>query len=367
MTAPASPGRGIFDIGNLFERPPSRSGEKNARSGEFALGLNFRAKSLFASKILFSLKQIFVLTTITHLTSGSILFRELDATVFATNALQLNAVREASLFQGRIVVREYGHAKGTICLYEYELDPATTLTHSGDPDSLQLLLVTKGNMTLDVLAGSPALELSPANCAVFKSGEYTISFPEKTPLQYLVVDTRALAVMMDWPDFTEGCYDRTLEMEALVQQLILPPLRHDAPADWLTLQLLHLLLELRVKIERGTGKDKKQSRYLSYVLAADAYIRTHLKERLTINDICIAVGLNECGLKEAFSQHFDYGMIGWQHKLRIEHAKYLLVFTRKTIPEISDECGYESVSTFRHNFLTATNLAPNKWRLKYST
>lgn len=134
--------------------------------------------------------------------------------------------------------------------------------------------------------------------------------------------------------------------------------------DWLTLQLLGILLELRT-ISEGEAEDAPDvHRHLAYAIAAEDYIRRNLPYKLTIKQISKGVGLNECSLKKAFTKKFDTGMITRQNQMRIEYSKELLLYTDKTISEIASECGYANENTFRNNFQTATNETPGSWRHK---
>jgi transcriptional regulator GlxA family with amidase domain len=137
------------------------------------------------------------------------------------------------------------------------------------------------------------------------------------------------------------------------------------PDKWLSVQLSHLLLALLEQMEQPVAVEEDKQLLRQYALLADNYIRQHLTEDLTKLQIARVVGLNECTLKQVFSEQFGTGMAKRQNQLRIMLAKDLLVHTNKSIREIILECGYLREATFRENFDKLTQLTPAQFRKMY--
>ena len=55
------------------------------------------------------------------------------------------------------------------------------------------------------------------------------------------------------------------------------------------------------------------------------------------------------------------------NELKIVYAKRVLRTTKKSILDIALDLGYESISSFNHNFKASTALTPSQYRKKYAT
>lgn len=305
-----------------------------------------------------------MLINISHLKTGKIAFRETDVTASAS-AMLLRRCWEADAFLGKINLCEYTHSTGVLWQVDYHLEPELELKHFVPQESLKLLLLLKGSLTLRPQSAINDWNLVYGQCAVFSSSEFTICLPGKTMVQYLLLEIEPVAAIHRWPAIREGCFDRSREMEAILQGMLRASERSMLAEDWLTLQLLGILLELRLTTEGTEDTEPDAHRHQAYAVAAEEYIRRNLAYKLTIKQISKGVGLNECSLKKAFAAKFNTGMIFRQNQMRIEFAKELLQFTQKSISDIARECGYINENTFRNNFQTATNETPGSWRQKH--
>lgn len=305
-----------------------------------------------------------MLITISHHKTGRIPFRELDVEASAT-AMELRRLWEADAFLGKINLREYAHSTGVLWQVDYQFEPAVEMKHVVPEDSLKLLMLMNGSITLRPRSAINEWKVGRGKCAVFSSAEFDISLPGMQPVQYLLLEIEPVAGLHRWPALPEGCFDRSREMELILQNMLRAPQRAMLSEDWLTLQLLGILLELRMIAETVADDEPDLHRHVAYAIAAEDYIRRNLPYKLTIKQISKGVGLNECSLKKAFAKQFDTGMMNRQNQLRIEYAKELMQFTNKTIGEIAKECGYLSENTFRNNFQNATNETPGNWRHKH--
>ncbi len=71
-------------------------------------------------------------------------------------------------------------------------------------------------------------------------------------------------------------------------------------------------------------------------------------------------------MARTFKKHMGITPTTWINKLRINHAKYLLVSSRMSISEIELECGFESSSHFHSLFRKETGETPNNFRNRSS-
>lgn len=91
------------------------------------------------------------------------------------------------------------------------------------------------------------------------------------------------------------------------------------------------------------------------------YIHANYKRPLTLQEITSAeVGKSEAS--RCFQKYVRQSPVQYLIDYRLEHAKYLLQDTTKTINQISMECGFQSASYFGKIFHKETGFAPLKYR-----
>lgn len=278
--------------------------------------------------------------------------------------LELREIAAARDFPGKITRTTLGHAKGTVLVYEISLQPLFELCFEEKMEQTKLLLMEKGTVTIQLSSEDKQWELTSGQCVVFRDINYTIFHSTATEMKFLVLEIDPLTEYLNWTAFEEGIYACSTQMKHHISTILNPPAILPLPGEWLTIQLLNVLMFLRQLIQLLQVEQPGRIAHLQYVLAADAYMLNNLHRNITIKEICKAVGLYETALKQAFTNHFGKGMIGRHQDLRIEKAKQLLQFTQKSIREIMVECGYGSENSFRQNFDNATGESPNLWRKK---
>ena len=72
--------------------------------------------------------------------------------------------------------------------------------------------------------------------------------------------------------------------------------------------------------------------------------------------------MNKFYLVHAFKQYKGISPISYLIKLRIKHAKDLLITTNNSIAQISESCGFSSQSYFSQVFRKETGMTPNEFR-----
>lgn len=95
---------------------------------------------------------------------------------------------------------------------------------------------------------------------------------------------------------------------------------------------------------------------------ADAIISSDLNEHFTIEQLSRLAGTNQFKLKKGFRQVFDMGVFQRLLHKRMAHAKLLLQTTNKSIGEVADLAGYDTVAGFIHAFRKRFGMTPREWR-----
>ncbi|KUP22248.1 response regulator [Paenibacillus sp. DMB5] len=122
-------------------------------------------------------------------------------------------------------------------------------------------------------------------------------------------------------------------------------------------EVFRLLLSVMNEFHREAG----EGRY-SYIQRAIAYIRSHLNQQLSLQQVAGFVHLNPNHFSEVFKRETGQGYMEFVTRERMSRAGSLLMTTRKKISEVAGEVGYEDVKYFSQQFKKSTGLTPSEFR-----
>ena len=126
--------------------------------------------------------------------------------------------------------------------------------------------------------------------------------------------------------------------------------------------LYDLLIEFR-KIA-----DNRQSELSSTNTAALAnvleHIEKHYARQIKLGDLAEIAGITEQHLCRLFKRNFHLRPMEYLAKVRIQHAKEMLVYSEKNIAEIAEASGFPDSSYFSVIFKKHENVTPGEYRGK---
>ena len=138
----------------------------------------------------------------------------------------------------------------------------------------------------------------------------------------------------------------------------------DAPAAYLT-ALLHALTE----------DDRHQSpRQFTYVDASGCsilaqrvirYLEAHYAEDISLDTLAAALGYNKTYLCGVFKKDTDLTILDCLNTIRIRRAAELIVYSDHSLSQVSELCGFSSVSHFNRVFLKYVGATPGQCRRAY--
>lgn len=120
------------------------------------------------------------------------------------------------------------------------------------------------------------------------------------------------------------------------------------------------VLELMTHLNRHWAKDSTQSE--SFAVTVMGYINTHLYESIKIDEVCEAVHMSKYHFCRKFKEKTGQTFMEYLLKTRIVQATEFLTKTDMSVGEISDRCGFSSVSYFCRVFKENTGKSPLKYR-----
>ncbi len=92
------------------------------------------------------------------------------------------------------------------------------------------------------------------------------------------------------------------------------------------------------------------------------YIRTHVGEPITLNELADIAALSPYYFSHCFKDQTGFAPMDYVINTRIERAKVLLLRTEKPISEIADEVGYASSSSLINLFVKKIGESPAQYR-----
>ena len=113
------------------------------------------------------------------------------------------------------------------------------------------------------------------------------------------------------------------------------------------------LVEARSGMQPGTEK---------YLEQVTAFMREHLTENLTVEDMAAAAGLSKYYFGRLFTQETGITPHRYFNNMRIQKAKLLLHTTNASVEAVCEACGFENTSNFIRLFRTCTGMTPAAFR-----
>lgn len=97
------------------------------------------------------------------------------------------------------------------------------------------------------------------------------------------------------------------------------------------------------------------------------FLDENYTKKITLDELSERYFINKYSLARTFSANFGTSIISYVNSLRITHAKQLLRFSFKSIAEISEECGFETLYYFSRIFKQIEGINPSEYRNKWQS
>lgn len=173
-------------------------------------------------------------------------------------------------------------------------------------------------------------------------------FPEGSPVAELFSPTALTVAPIP--------VERQPQIEVLLQELkSADPTAQTYPASFFS-AVLHLMACLSQNVTSTTPN------LSSAMQKAVDYINRHITEEITIEDLCSAAYLSKYHFCRQFKQKTGLTAMEYILKTRLVMAKEMLASKQSSIGEISDTCGFSSLSYFCRVFKDDTGLSPLQYR-----
>lgn len=129
--------------------------------------------------------------------------------------------------------------------------------------------------------------------------------------------------------------------------------------------LIHLIRRQHASVP-SAALDKpasavKENKEHLIVAEVTEYLKAHMAEDLTVDELCRRFQVSRTQLKTAFKLQTGQGVLEAINQMKIERAKRLIREERHNYTEIADMLGYSSIHYFSRQFKKLTNMTPTEY------
>jgi transcriptional regulator GlxA family with amidase domain len=92
------------------------------------------------------------------------------------------------------------------------------------------------------------------------------------------------------------------------------------------------------------------------------FLSAHWQEDISVSDLVKTAGMSRRGFLKAFQRHIGRAPGHELRRIRMEHARDLLMRSDHKLADISRRCGYQSSNSFWVAFRRANGISPRQFR-----
>ena len=129
-----------------------------------------------------------------------------------------------------------------------------------------------------------------------------------------------------------------------------------------TVELLYLLCTHSILLQRHTDLNNTNSYLNQLVTDMQAYMKTHLDEKLTIEHMSQQYHISPTAFKSAFKHLYGQPVHSWLQTQRMRQAAEYLYSSPMSILQIAQAVGYEGVSQFNLLFKRQYGITPSQYK-----
>jgi AraC-like DNA-binding protein len=132
-------------------------------------------------------------------------------------------------------------------------------------------------------------------------------------------------------------------------------------ANYASVLVKLMLLEIATQVADPESEAPQHRGKLAAI--AQTALGKRFREPITTSEIARMLHCNPDYLGRVYRETFGYSLTTGIHRVRMHHAKNLLLLSSLTVKEVSMACGYENPDYFRRMFRRFFDMQPNQFRL----
>jgi two-component system, response regulator YesN len=133
-------------------------------------------------------------------------------------------------------------------------------------------------------------------------------------------------------------------------------------------ELEEQLMGMMTMFEACVDQDRRARRHHNVALQAKIYIDAHYADPgLSLSRVSDYLKLQPSALSQLFKEELGEKFVDYVMKVRMQHAKQLLIDTDDSIQSIAEQIGYQNVISFYRAFKKVQEYPPGEYRSMYRT
>lgn len=235
--------------------------------------------------------------------------------------------------------------------------------HPNWHSNIELLYVTGGSGT--VLSGSHTYNACAGDIFVINTNEIHSVLSDSVLYNTCIIIDNSFCIANNIPveQIEFETQVKSTELAKLCKDLVF---ELDNASDFkiaaVKTALLRVILELaRHHSSSNTLSDKQANSSNENMRLAMGYIKSHISENITLDEIAFQSGLSKFYFSREFKKVTGMTPVTYINTLRCNEAKKLLKSNRYTVQKVSELCGFSNFSYFSKTFKKYTGVLPSKW------
>ncbi len=161
--------------------------------------------------------------------------------------------------------------------------------------------------------------------------------------------------------FKRGVPDNPVIKNAIYERSLAEEIIEDYNKSSSAVQKGYLLLLVGKLLEGSKISERKSNDYETLNLVLN-FCQKNFRSKITEKSVANALHLSGSYLSHIFSEKVDIGFCKYINTLRINEACNLLQSSKKSITEISEECGFGSIRSFNRAFSELRGMTPREYK-----
>lgn len=126
-----------------------------------------------------------------------------------------------------------------------------------------------------------------------------------------------------------------------------------------------LLDEVKLQTNNESETNTNNQPYDHMVINAIEYIKTHITEKITLDEIATYCNYSTSYLSHHFKKVVGVNVNHYINRMKVEYSKDYLIRGDDTLAKIAEDLGFSDVSYYSRMFTRILGIAPGKFRDKY--
>lgn len=127
-------------------------------------------------------------------------------------------------------------------------------------------------------------------------------------------------------------------------------------------EVYHFIMEFVYQAMFCDKEEQVELPHEEYILALKEYINVHFMHPISMDDLCGVVPVTHQHLCRIFKETTGLRPIEYVNKVRIDMSKQLLLYSKDSIREIGEKCGFKNANYFCKLFKKQENITPLEYR-----